>query len=280
MKRKILLSILLTVCFIPIFVSAKTRMYFSNEELNIAPGQTKTVDVLVESDEDFTAASFNVITTSNSINFQSVNISEEFSRGEGKGYVLISKKPKKSGTAIATITLKASASAEIGTSGLIRLINSTVTTSEKEELEINQVKVTVNNEKSSNNNLSSMSSSLAEINFSNDVTEYSVTVPSDTETFDLNATAEDQNANVNISDQKLKESKTDITVTVTAENGEVKEYKVVVNKEKKETTKVKQTNEKAKTEAKKENYKSKWVVILIILLCVFVLDILYMKKKK
>ena len=33
----------------PIFVNAETKIYFSSEEINIAPGKTKTVDVIVDS---------------------------------------------------------------------------------------------------------------------------------------------------------------------------------------------------------------------------------------
>ena len=282
MKRRLLIGLILLIGFMPIFVNAETKIYFSSEEINIAPGKTKTVDVIVDSDEDFTSASFNVITTSSYVNFYSVDISDEFKRVDGKGYILTSEEPKKSGTKIASVTLKASDSASIGTTGLIRLINSTVTTSSKMELAINQVKVTVSNEKSSNNNLASMSSSIAEISFSKDTLEYNVTVPNDTSEFDLTVTAEDALATVNISDQQLKTNKTNITVTVTAEDGSTKEYKVIVNKEKKKTTTKAKENNSNKTEETKnsDSYKPKWIVVLIGLLVVFVLDMLYMKKKK
>ena len=282
MKRRLLIGLILLIGFMPIFVNAETKIYFSSEEINIAPGKTKTVDVIVDSDEDFTSASFNVITTSNYVNFYSVDISKEFKRVDGKGYILTSDEPKKSGTKIASVTLKASDSASIGTTGLVRLINSTVTTSSKMELAINQVKVTVSNEKSSNNNLASMSSSIAEISFSKDTLEYNVTVPNDTSEFDLTVTAEDALATVNISNQQLKTNKTNITVTVTAEDGSTKEYKVIVNKEKKKTTTKAKENNSNKTEETKnsDSYKPKWIVVLIGLLVVFVLDMLYMKKKK
>ena len=282
MKRRLLIGLILLIGFMPIFVNAETKIYFSSEEINIAPGKTKTVDVIVDSDEDFTSASFNVITTSSYVNFYSVDISDEFKRVDGKGYILTSDEPKKSGTKIASVTLKASDSASIGTTGLVRLINSTVTTSSKMELAINQVKVTVSNEKSSNNNLASMSSSIAEISFSKDTLEYNVTVPNDTSEFDLTATAEDALATVNISNQQLKTNKTNITVTVTAEDGSTKEYKVIVNKEKKKTTTKAKENNSNKTEETKnsDSYKPKWIVVLIGLLVVFVLDMLYMKKKK
>ena len=282
MKKRLLIGLILLISFMPIFVDAETKIYFSSEEINIAPGKTKTVDVIVDSDEDFTSASFNVITTSSYVNFYSVAISDEFKRVDGKGYILTSDEPKKSGTKIASVSLKASDSASIGTTGLIRLINSTVTTSSKMELAINQVKVTVSNEKSSNNNLASMSSSIAEISFSKDTLEYNVTVPNDTIEFDLTVTAEDALATVNISNQQLKTNKTNITVTVTAEDGSTKEYKVIVNKEKKKTTTKAKENNSNKTEETKnsDSYKPKWIVVLIGLLVVFVLDMLYMKKKK
>ena len=279
MKRRLLIGLILLISFMPIFVNAETKIYFSSDEINIAPGKTKSIDVIVDSEEDFTEVSFNVITTSTYINFYSVDISKEFKRVDGKGYILTSEEPKKSGTKIA------SDSASVGTTGLVKLINSTVTTSSKMELAINQVKVTVSNEKSSNNNLSSMSSSIAEISFSKDILEYTVEVPNDTKEFDLTATAEDALATVNVSNQQLKTNKTNITVTVTAEDGSTKEYKVIVNKEKKKTTtkaKANKENNSNKNEETKnsDSYKPKWIVVLIGLLVVFVLDMLYMKKKK
>ena len=283
MKRKLFfIATLILVLFIPTFVKAENKIYFDLEESKIAPGEKKELKIKVDSDSDFTKVNFNLITTSIYVGFYSVEFSDDFVRNAssstGSNYELEAKTPMKSGATIGTVTLIAKESSPIGSEGYIRLTKTSITAGSLIELSSAQVKMIVSNEKSKNNNLSSLSSNLVNIDFNKDTLEYAVLVDSSTEMFDLSATPEDLSATVTISDQNLKKKKNVINVTVTPEEGEEKIYKVTVTKkeEEKKTTKVKEEN----TKTKKENVKSGFIGILVLLMVVLVIDLLYIKKKK
>lgn len=283
-KRLSLFMILVVIFFTPIFVKAENRIYFDMEESKIAPGEKKELKIKVDSDEDFTKVNFDLITTSTYVGFYSVDFSENFVRNAssqtGSNYELEAKTPMKSGTTIGTVTLIAKESSPIGIEGYIRLTRTSITTSSLMELKTTEVKMIVSNEKSNNNNLSSLSSNLVDIDFNKDVLEYVVLVDNDVDTFDLSAQAEDSSSTVTISDQKLKKKENIINVTVTSEDGAKKTYKVTVNK--KEDNKSKTTiNEKEENEeGTDKNAKSGFISVLILLIMVLVVDLLYIKKKK
>lgn len=87
---------------------------------------------------------------------------------------------------------------------------------------------------SSNNNLSSLKSSIGtfDIAFDKDVTVYTLTVPYDTESVILSGGLEDINSVVDgLIEYKLTEDKTVANITVTSESGEKKVYTVYIIKE-------------------------------------------------
>ena len=87
---------------------------------------------------------------------------------------------------------------------------------------------------SSNNNLSSLKSSVGtfDIAFDKDVTVYTLTVPYDTESVILSGGLEDINSVVDgLIEYKLTEDKTVANITVTSESGEKKVYTVYIIKE-------------------------------------------------
>lgn len=282
-KNLFFIFFVLAVVLFPISVQAENKIYFETDSINIAPGKTKKVNIIVDSDEDFTKVNFNLITTSNNISFYSVEFNEDFVRNSssttGSNYELETKTPKKSGTVIGSVTLIARESSQLGEEGYIRLIRTALTTSKLIELQNSQLKVSVSNEKSSNNYLSSLSSNIATINFDKDVTQYTVDVDSNLKTFDLVATPEDTASNVTISDQNLNKKKNVITITVMSEDGTERVYKVNVNK--KEEKEIIEKTSKIDTNAKKNgNVKSGWYDILVILITILVLDVIYIKKRK
>ena len=286
MRKKVsLIIIVMLTMFIPTCVKAENRIYFDVEEAKIAPGAKKEVKIKVDSDSEFTKVNFNLITTSTYVGFYSVEFSEDFVRNStsltGSNYELEAKKPMKTGAVIGTITLLAKDASPIGAEGYIRVTKASITSSELINLPSGQVKMVVSKEKSTNNNLSSLSSSLATIEFNKDVLEYAVEVDSNTEVFDLSATAEDSASVVKISDQRLKKKTNVIKVTVTPEEGEEKVYKITVNKkEEKKKSEVKTKQNSNNTETKKENVKAGFIGTLLLLVIVLVLDLLYIKKKK
>ncbi len=84
---------------------------------------------------------------------------------------------------------------------------------------------------SSNNNLSSLKVDGYEISptFSKDVTDYTVTLPSTITKININASKEDKTANINgIGEFEVSEGSNNFKITVTAQNGNVKTYNLVV----------------------------------------------------
>lgn len=87
---------------------------------------------------------------------------------------------------------------------------------------------------SKDNNLSSLSVSNATINpgFSADVTKYTAEVPFSVDKLKVTAKAKDSNAEVSVNSPTLKPGAvTDVTITVTAENGDKKVYTISVKRE-------------------------------------------------
>lgn len=286
MKNKILLllSLVFALFMFPVMVNAENSIYFDADEINIAPGKTKKVDIIVDSEADFSKVNMSMITTSEFVNFQSVNFNEAFTRKtSGSAYELTSQIPQKSGTVIGSITIKASDNAPLGSNGYIRISKAVLTSSKNINLANAQLKVNISNEKSSNNNLSSISSQLINLDFSKENQKYNVDVENTVKELDLVATPEDQSATVKISNQKLEVGKNVINVTVKAENNEEKIYEITVNRKslsgaKKESTKTTSSDENKKSNSKEG--KGSWFIILVFLVGVLVIDLLYIKKKK
>lgn len=101
---------------------------------------------------------------------------------------------------------------------------------ENESVRTYTIKVTREDERSSNTNLSSISLSSGNISFSKDVTEYSVSVPYETTRVDVTAYAEDSKAKVNVASPNLVVGDNTVLITVTAESGQSKIYKIIVKR--------------------------------------------------
>ena len=279
MKKGILF---LSVVIISLFMSfthvkALNRLYFESENINIKPSDTKEVGVYIESDNDFSNLKLNFITTSNYINFYSIEYNDVFTRTSIDNVTNLSSKTKlKSGTKIATIKLKARDNAEVGQLGYIRAINISL-----DDIKLQNVSLTVNvnNSVSDNNYLKSITSNIISLDFNKDITDYKVDVDENIETLDLNAIAEDSKANVVISDQTLKLGKNIIKITVEAENKETRVYTITVNK-KSDSKNVSKNEENSKVNKTNNTGKGGFTMLLIILIIVLFVDLTFIKNKK
>jgi hypothetical protein len=101
---------------------------------------------------------------------------------------------------------------------------------ENESVRTYTIKVTREDGRSSNTNLSSISLSNGNINFSKSVTEYSVSVPYEVTKISVIANAEDSKSKVNVVSPDLVVGKNTITITVTSEIGDSKVYKIFVTR--------------------------------------------------
>ena len=124
---------------------------------------------------------------------------------------------------------------------------------------------------SSNNYLKSLEIDGYEVVFDKYTNEYKITVRNDVTSLDIKTLAEHYGARVQITgNENFKEGENVVTITVTAENGSIREYKLVVTKEEKKEA-VTTTGERSNTAEK---------VIIIILIVLVVLGLLYLIFKK
>lgn len=125
---------------------------------------------------------------------------------------------------------------------------------------------------SSNNYLKSLEIDGYEITFDRDTNEYKITVKGDVSSLDIKAIPEDNRARVEITgNEKFKKGNNVVTITVTAEDGSTREYKINVNKE--------ADKKDALTEIAGSTNTAEKVVIIILIILV-VLGLLYLIFKK
>lgn len=276
--KKFFLFVILTFIF-PLFINAENRIVFENEEAEITPGGTYDVAIKVLSDADFDEVDFGIITTSALIKLNNVKINEEFVNSDNKDYVLQSKTKQKSGTVVATVTLKVDNNVPIGTTGFIKITNPKLTSDKKYNLDIATLNVTVKEEIKSNL-LASLSSTIAPFEFNKDKFEYEVKVDDNVDEFDLVAEAEDSKALVNISSQKLDKRKNIINVKVSRDTLEDKTYKVVVIKNIKEDNSKKIVRNSSSDKKTTSMIKNKWLPIIVSLVALLIVDLFFVKKNK
>lgn len=113
---------------------------------------------------------------------------------------------------------------------------------ENESTRTYTIKITREDNRSSNTNLSSIRLSDGEINFSKDVTNYKISVPHDVTKINVVATAEDSKSKVSVVAPNLVVGDNIIKITVTAENGQSKIYKIDVKRLEKQVVLSKNNN--------------------------------------
>ena len=125
---------------------------------------------------------------------------------------------------------------------------------------------------SSNNYLKSLEIDGYEITFNKETNEYKITVKGDVTSLDIKAIPEDSRARVEITgNEKFKKGNNTVTITVTAEDGSTREYKITANKE--------SEKKEALTEIEGNSNTAEKVVIIILIILV-VLGLLYLIFKK
>lgn len=138
----------------------------------------------------------------------------------------------------------------------------------KEDAPVVQVPITYYY--SSNNYLKVLEVDGYEIEFDKDTFEYKINVKNDVTSLDIKALAEQTGARVQITgNENFKEGENIVIITVTAENGSTREYKLIVEKEKEEQVVV---------DIEESNTTEKIVIIVLIVLVV--LGLLYLIFKK
>ncbi len=123
--------------------------------------------------------------------------------------------------------------------------------------------------------LTKIESKLVNIELKADVYEYDVEIDKEVAELDLKAIPEDENANIEISNQKIADLK-DNKITITVKNGnEEKKYTINVN--------IKKAEEKIAIDKsifeEDDHYKGKWIIISIVLVTVLMISLVLNRKK-
>ena len=133
--------------------------------------------------------------------------------------------------------------------------------------------------KSNNNYLSNLSIDVQAISFDKDTTEYSIEVPYETKVITISAEAEETKALVTGTGAKaLKVGTNSYVISVTAEDGDVREYQIIINRLERESSNI---TEESSEEAQERNGNIMWHIIAlgILGLIVILLLILFFKKR-
>lgn len=125
---------------------------------------------------------------------------------------------------------------------------------------------------SSNNYLKSLEIEGYEITFDKETLEYKIKVKSDVTSLDIKAIPESNKSRVEITgNEKFKKGNNTVTITVTAEDGSTREYKITVDKEAEKKDALTEIEDSSNTAEK---------IVIIILIILVVLGLLYLIFKK
>lgn len=251
-------------------IAVVDALSLDSNTITLSKGESSSVGVYANLDEEATSVSFSLI-------FTSYDVPATFKVEDGfKNVVSNSIKntvtfdsAKKGKVKLGTIevNVKQNSKANIGS---VRINNAVANLVNGKTVKLNStvLDITVGTESNSventkpkeNNLLKEIKSNIATIELKNDVYSYEVNVSEDVKKLDLVAIPKNEKSKVEISSQKVEELKDgNIIITVTSPSLTKEEYKIKVNILKPE--KVNIDNEEFEVNT---TYKWKWVVVIII----------------
>lgn len=280
MKKILSFIVLVSILFVPTVKAKEVKMDASN--YTIKPGDVMSMDIIVDSEDDIKSGSFMITTSSRYIGFDSIKFADGIkSSSSGSNFTFeVLDGTLKQGSKIATVILKALDTTKEGAKTTIVLSNLKVKNKNGKNTSFDTISqvvtCTLEEQKSSNNYLSSITSKNFELtDFNKEKTNYAVEVESDIEEVSIDAKAEDEKAEVKIEKTKIENGTTTVKIIVTAENSEERTYSILVNRKKQEVVK-----EEKEVKVKSKNYKSTWAVITIFVAIIVALNLFLLKKDK
>ena len=207
----------------------------------------------------------------------------------GSKYSISFEEPVGGRIKIGNIKIKISNSTDINTS-TINLYNATATSLDNITTKLNnqsiQVNITKQVEEIETNLLKTISSNIVDISLEPNKYEYDVLVNEKVDKLDLIATPLDETYEINISDQFLKVGVNQIFITVSKDDITEK-YTINVTKKESitETDDITEKKDEIIPENKtskleKQNFKSKWIIIMIGLIVLFIGGVFMLIKNK
>lgn len=202
-----------------------------------APGSTVTVTLNFKASESIEGVNGSMTFASDIFDFVSVKngVAEAVNREGNTIYFSYGPGAKATSGQLLTLTLKVKSAASLGSKGSIAVTKSVVTTMGLEKINgtNGSATVTVAQAKSENNYLATLDLGGIALDdpFRRGVTEYSAHVPYETDSLRVNASPEDDGAKVSgTGTHALKVGANYVVVKVTAANGQVRQYNIVVTR--------------------------------------------------
>ena len=260
----------------------------SKNDITIEKGKSNSIELYANTESEIESVDFTLV-------FSTYDIPAYFAPADGNtdtnpdgiAHHIILGQASSGKTLLGTININVLTNATDNT-GTINLNNPSATSSNgnKINLDIQNINVTVGTpvvettegkkeeEKKDNNLLEKIESNITKIELKKDTFEYTVTIKDSVTELDLKPVAKDSDTKIDITTQKIKDLK-DNKIIITAKNDST-EQKYTINVKTNKENKIKIDDEEFKGST---SYKSKWIVIIIILIVVLSFSLLFNKKK-
>lgn len=279
MRRKLILIIFMLL-FIPLGVNASNRIYFEKDEVPILQGSFYDVRIKVDSVLPFDKVDFNITSLSEAVSIPKVKVNSSFVDKGDTYFSLEAKSPQKSGKLIATARIKIDDSLKVGDKVVVKLIDGKLTSDKTYDLDDSELVLDVVDKNIKSNSLASLSSKISPFKFDKNELSYTVKVDSDVDKFDLVAIPEDPYAKVVVSSQKLELRKNFISVIVSREGLNDKQYKIFVLKDIERDEDSKIVKESLEDDNMLHKIRKEWIVVIGVLLVVLLTDLVFLSIRK
>ena len=284
--NKIKMSIF-TILVLLIGIINVNALSVSKNDITIEKGKSNSIELYANTESEIESVDFTLV-------FSTYDIPAYFAPADGNtdtnpngiAHHIVLGQASSGKTLLGTININVLANAT-DTYGTINLNNPSATSSNgnKINLDIQNINVSVGTpteettvekkeEKKDNNLLEKIESNITKIELKKDTFEYTVTIKDSVTELDLKPVAKDSDTKIDITTQKIKDLK-DNKIIITAKNDSTEQkYTINVKINKENKTKIDDEEFKGST-----SYKSKWIVIIIILIVVLGFSLLFNKKK-
>ena len=278
--------LIFTILVLLIGINNVYALSVSKNDITIEKGKTNSIELYANSESEIASVDFTLV-------FSTYDIPAYFAPADGNNdtnpdgiaHHIILGQASSGKVLLGTVNINVLANAN-DTSGVININTAKATTSDNSTINLNaqNINITVGTpttepeekkeEIKDKNLLEKIESNITKIELKKDVFEYTITIKDSVTELDLKPVPKDKDTKVDITTQKIKELK-DNKITITAKNGST-EQKYVITVKIDKAKEIKIDNEEFKGST---SYKSKWVIIIIILVITLGFSLIFNKKK-
>ena len=278
MKKGLKLTLLFIFLFC--FITNVKALSVDKNNINIAKGKSDNINLYVDTEEDIIKVEFTLIYSSYDIPATFI-INNAFSDETPSGikHTIIFDSAKKGKITLGNIKIDVVTNPKVD-SASVNIHTAKAITTDGKEINLNSqlinvyVKEEEDNIQIDKNMLKSIDSKLVKIDLKKDIFEYDITIDSSIEELDLKPVAINDDVEIDITTQKIKDIKNNKILITTKLNDIEQVY--TINILVKEDNKIKKDEiiiDKTKFVAD-DSYKSKWLVIIIALIVIFMMSLI------